>query len=481
MHLLPLLVLAHLSFIARVPACLADVAIPYTVLGPTPVSYGGMYALRTSYNQSYVPFNASYPTVHIGLSLSLLGTVKEQGWTDFLAMLVDVTNFRGGVRLNGVPHYVALTYSVDDGSPHLTQLIYSDMFSSGNYSAYIAPQTDTLLQALLPLLPASNATVLSTYNPDPADFSSGYPNLFGLLPPDNLIFRVSLNDINEQAQRYVAGGGHGSVNGIQTMCMFTVNAPLPQARAMGVREWIAVENARRKYSDNISVVVDTVWERTALDYSNYTAALAACPDNVDLMVLSTDDDDGLDAALALQASQLRPKAVIGLVPDRTIVVNDVAQMAIAAGWIIPVAILLGPASISQTGGVFTDIYDVAYANAVWRAGADLTNAAQNQYAYSYVTSFTVIMAALTVTQSLQPADMRTAILSLNGRTTAFSAIEFDNATGSNTLLIPFVSQALPTGQYLEGNASILLYPYNCQSAAQTVCLLYGAEWQCSLM
>ena len=148
-------------------------------------------------------------------------------------MLVDVTNFRGGIRVNGVPHYVSLTYSVDDGSPHLTQLIYSDMFNSDNYSAYIAPQTDTLLQALLPLLPASNATIVSTYNPDPADFSSGYLNLFGLLAPDNLLFRVSLTDINQRAQRYVAEGGAGSRHGIRTMCMFTVNESLPQVRAEG--------------------------------------------------------------------------------------------------------------------------------------------------------------------------------------------------------------------------------------------------------
>ena len=456
-----LLILIHLLPLA--PLCAADVAIPYTSLGPTPVSSGGWEALLASYNHSYVPWNASYPTVHIGLSLSLLGTVQEEGWTDFLAMLVDVTNFRGGIRVNGAPHYVSLTYSVDDGSPHLTQLIYSDMFNSDNYSAYIAPQTDTLLQALLPLLPASNATVVSTYNPDPADFSSGYLNLFGLLAPDNLLFRVSLTVINQRAQRYVAEGGAGSRHGIKTMCMFTVNESLPQVRAEGVREWIALENARRHGTDEVTLLVDAIWARTALDYDKYTAALAACPDNVDLMVLSASDTDGLDAALALQASQLGPKAVIGLVTDRTVDMNDPAQVATAAGWIIPVSVLLGPASIYGMGGIFTDIYDVFYANTVWRAGASLTHAAQNPYAYSYVTSFTVITASLTITRSLQPADMRAAMLSLNGQTTAFSGIEFDNATGFNTLLIPLVAQAMSSGQYTTTNSSGIVYPYNCQN------------------
>ena len=147
--------------------------------------------------------------------------------------------------------------------------------------------------------------------------------------------------------------------------------------------------------------------------------------------------------------------------------NDPAQVATAAGWIIPVSILLGPASIYGMGGIFTDIYDVFDANTVWRAGAGLTNAAQNPYAYSYVTSFTVITAALTITRSLQPADMRAAMLSLNGQTTAFSGIEFDNTTGFNTLLVPFVSQAMPSGQYTTTNSSGIVYPYNCQNEAYT--------------
>ena len=446
---------------ACLPLCRSAIALPYTVIGPTPASVGGMYALRSSYNRSYVAWNESYPTLHIGLSLSLLGTVLEEGWVDFLSMLVDVTNLRGGVKLNGVSHYVALTYSVDDGSPHLTELIYSDMFGSGNFSAFIAPQTDTLLQALLPLLPDSNATIISTYNPDPADFASGYRNLFGLLPPETLLFTVSLTDINKRAQEYVASGGVGSRHGIETVCMFTVNESLPQVRAEGVRDWIDAENARRNGSEPVQLLIDSIWRRTALDYNNYTEALVACPPGVDLMVLSTSDTDGLDAVLALEASQLRPKAVLGLVPDRTIVTSDPAQMATAAGWVLPVQIELGPATIYERGGIFTDIYDVAYANAVWRAGAGLTHAAQNSYAYTYLTSFTVITAALSNTKSLHPDDMRAAILSLNGETTALSGLEFDNTTGFNTQLVPLVAQATPSGQYTTtGNSSHILYPYD---------------------
>ena len=59
-----------------------------------------------------------------------------------------------------------------------------------------------------------------------------------------------------------------------------------------MREWIVLENARRNGTDDVNLLVDAIWERTALDYDNYTAALAACPDNVDLMILSASDTDG---------------------------------------------------------------------------------------------------------------------------------------------------------------------------------------------
>ena len=476
-----IVLLVHL--VAHLSVCLADVAIPYTELGPTPVSVDGMDALRTLYNRSYTPYNASYPTLRIGLSLSQL----DDGWTHFLAMLVDVTNFRGGVQLNGVQHNVAVTYSVDDGSAQLARLIYSDMFDSGNYSAFLAPQTDTLLQSLLPLLPASNATVVSTFTSDLADYSSGYRNLFGVLPPDNLLFSFSLTAVNEAAQQYVRRGGVGSVNGIRTLCMFTVNESLPQARAMGVRDWIATENARRQYQDNITVIVDAIWSRDACDFDNYTGALSACPDNVDLMMLSPSDSDGMDAALALRASQLRPKAVLGLIAGRIVNMDDVMQVATAAGWVLPVAVLVaGTASIYELGGVFTDISDVARANAVWRAGAGLASAAQNLFSYAYAVSFTVLTAALTQTRSLRPADMRDAVLSLNGLTTVLTALQFDNTTGYNTQLNTLVvTQALSTGQYVTVNSSGLQYPYNCQRTALPAhtCTAdgNGARWCCLLM
>ena len=54
-----------------------------------------------NYNVSYVPYNASYPTVAIGLSLPLVPDSVVQGADDFLAFTVDLTNFRGGVSVLG--------------------------------------------------------------------------------------------------------------------------------------------------------------------------------------------------------------------------------------------------------------------------------------------------------------------------------------------------------------------------------------------
>lgn len=70
----------------------------------------------------------------------------------------------------------------------------------------------------------------------------------------------SLDAVNEAAQLYAANGGKGgSVNGIKTFCMLSSNDTLVQAAAVGVRRWIAAENARRGGVDDIIVYVDGLW------------------------------------------------------------------------------------------------------------------------------------------------------------------------------------------------------------------------------
>ena len=457
--LLLLLFVLDLCCLSCVPIS-AEVALAYTILGPEPVSPGGVAALLASYNQSYVPWNSSYPTIRFGLSLSLLGTT-DAGYDDMLAYLVDITNFRGGVRVNGVPHYVSVTYSVDDGSSILTRLIYADMFNSGNFTAYMAPESDAQLQALLPILPGSNATMVAGLLTDPVDFTSGYECLFSMLPSDDITYVSSLNAINTRAQEYVADGGVGSANGIDTVCLFWVNESLSLTRAEGVRQWIWSENARRNHTDNVTILVDSSWYDPGPGYDNYTVALSLCRDGVDLMVLVTSDSDKLDAALALEASQLRPKAVIGLIVLNQINVDDSSQLTIAAGWVLPVVEQFPPSSLYYMGGVFSAQTDTMAGNLVWRAGAGKADNTQFEYAYSYSVSLSVLYTALTIGNSTQPADMRAAILSLDGQTTELAGIQFDS-DNVNVYNVPIVEQCSSNGTLIRGDSSVIQYPYNCQ-------------------
>ena len=465
--------LCAVLLLCSLPTLLADVAIPYTFLGPGPASPGGYAALLASYNKSYVPYNESYPTISFGISLSLL-SATDPGYDDMLAYLVDIINLRGGVRVNGVPHYISFTFSIDDGSPTLTRLVYTDMINSGNYTAYMSPESDALLQVLLPLLSESNATMFAMLPTDPDDYSTGYPYLYSMISTDDVMFNAALDEVNARAQQYVADGGEGSVHGISTVCMLTVNESLPEVRAAGVRQWIETENARRNNTDDIDVLLDGVWTSTPIGYSNYTDALAACPDGVDLMVLLASDSDGYDAVLALQASQLRPKAVLGLSTPAQLNVFDPSQVAVAAGWLLPVITEFPPSSLYSMGGVFYDQTDLATGNAIWRVGAEVANDPQYAYAYGYAVSVSVLLVALTIANSTQPADLRAAVLSLDGQTSVLGGIQF-NADNVNVYIAPLVGQATSSGSLSTGNCSVIQYPYDCQPTDTPVALILSAS------
>lgn len=210
------------------------------------------------------------------------------------------------------------------------------MFLSGEYALYLAPHGDALLQGLSSFLQSTQSLMLSVYNLDTGDYTTPHTNLVSISNTADAEWTQSLQVVNAAAQAHARSTGTGSVNGIKTFCMLSTNDTLVQAAAIGVRQWIAAENARRGNVDNITVYVDAIWAAnitgTFLDYLPY---LSDCPDAVDVMLLQDGSADTLNAQLALRASQLRPRAAIGLsAAIQLLNAPDMAQLA--AGWIYEV-------------------------------------------------------------------------------------------------------------------------------------------------
>jgi hypothetical protein len=446
--------------------------IPYTTLGPDVVNAGGIAALLVNWNASYLPRNASYPTLSFGLSLPIVAGSIVKGAPEILAMMVDVTNFRGGVNVVGQQHYLSITYTTDGNSPDLCAIVYDDMIRSANFTMLFAPAGDALLQAILPKLPGSGATLVSGINTDPADFALNYPNLFSSINTADSTFVAALQIINTAAHSWATQGGDGSANGITTVCIFTANETLLEASADGARTWITMENARRLNMDPIVILLDTQWDMTVTGgYMDYAAAFMACPDNSDVMLLQGASTSGLAVAQALAASRLRPKAVIGLNPATQIDQNNAAELLAAAGWILPNQVELGaPASIGTMGGVFTSSWDVVFADLYWRAGAN-TVAPQVQRSYSYPAILGFMTAALTAATSLTEAGLRAAILSLNGQTSTGGPIQLSNVTGVNIAPTPGASQISSAGVLVDSTVSILYpvdWPWNLVVAGDPI-------------
>ena len=469
---LPLLALLSLLLAASLqPASCTD-PIKYVTYGPDVVSPYGCAALLQQYNLSYAgPRQPNQPTLSIGLSLSLGYDALLTGMDVALQYIVDMVNFRGGLYVAGVPHYLSVTYSPDGASPELTQYIYQDMYASGNYSLYMAPSGDNLLQSLFPFLRSTQSLMFSVYNNDPADFVTPATNLVSLFNTESAEWVETLNLINQAAQAYAAAGGADatSVYGIKTFCMLSTNATLVQAAAEGVRGWIAKENARRGHADNITVYVDGVWAANVTGtYADYVPYLAACPDGVDLMLLQDGSTTTVNAQLALKASRLRPKAAIGLDPESTLLGSASATLD-AAGWTcsIPASTSL-VSTLPYVGSKWYGLGDIVYSQMVWGAGANVSG----QFpivGYAYTASFDILTAGLATSASKQPADVRAALQRLNGRTSALTGIEFDNVTGVNTATANTLIQIQADGSYhylantsdalLGFNTSVIAYPY----------------------
>ena len=60
--------------------------------------------------------------------------------------------------------------------------------------------------------------------------------------------------------------------------------------------------------------------------------LLLCPDDVDVMVMQPNSDSGVDIALTLALSQLRPRVAMGLSPNPLVVSSTSAVDASLIGW-----------------------------------------------------------------------------------------------------------------------------------------------------
>ena len=440
--------------------------IRYITYGPGVVSQLGVAYLLEAYNTSYVPRNTSAPTISIGLSLSLGEDSLLTGMDVAIQYIVDLVNFRGGINVTGVLHYLSITYATDGASEELTQYIYQDMYASGEYALYMAPEGDGLLQSLSSFLSSTQSLMFSVYNQDPIDFATANTNLVSLFNTDDAEWTESLDVINAGAQVYAAQTGTGSVNGIKTFCMLSTNDTLVQAAAEGVRQWIAAENARRGNTDNITVYVDGMWAANVTGtYEDYVPYLSSCPDGVDLMLLQDGSTTTMNAQLALKASRLRPRAALGLDPESSLLGSATLE---AAGWTwqLPASTTL-MSTLPQYGGKWYNLIDVGYSQAVWAAGANVTGFPFVGYAYTG--AIDILAAALAQSKSAKPADVRAALQGLNGQTALLSSLGFSNVTGINIAADSTIIQIQSDGTYryianqssyaLGYNTSAILYPY----------------------
>ena len=421
--------------------------IDYITYGPGVVSPMGVAYLLADHNASYVPRNASSPTINIGLSLSLGQNSLLTNMDIVLQFIVDLVNFRGGMTINGERHYLSITYATDGASDELTQYIYEDMYLSGQYALYLAPVGDGLVQSLSSFLASTQSLVYSVYNVDPTDFSTAHTNLVSLVDTADARWGGSLDVINRYAQLYAKSSGTGSVNGIKTFCMFSTTDTIVQAAAEGVRQWIAAENERRGNNDNITVYVDGIWAANLTgSYLDYVPYLSACPDGVDLMLLQDGSTTTLNGQQALAASQLRPKAALGLDPSNAIAAKKGVE-SIAAGWVYPLPAEGGLAStLPALGGKWFNVIDIITSLDVWAAGANVSSNVP-ELALGYVAVVDIIAAVLNQTASLSATDLRAALQSLNGQDALIVPLDVSNTTGVNVALASTVEQILSDGSY----------------------------------
>ena len=466
------------SLLPSASATLTADPIPYVTYGPGIVNLGGWYGLLAAYSNasavpyassastSYVPWNSSAPSIAVGLSLSLGQQSALDGIEPSLQFIVDLINFRGGVSVGGEAHYLSLTFALDDASDALTQLIYQDMAASGLYAAYLSPYGDAVTQALQPFLSSSQVLMMSPGNSDPADFLPG-DNLFSPLNTADMTWKDLLTAVNSQAALQAAAEGDGSVEGIESLCMYSSDAVLVQAAAQGVRDWVAAENARRTVS-LITVHADVSWSMnvtgTFLDYSSIMSG--SCPDGVDVMVVQDGSETDLNVALALAASQLKPKAAMGLNYQNAVVLAAASGVPVAAavplaGWLLTYPVNFPPATtLPRKGGKLGGSYDAGYAQYFYNLGANVTGSTPN-LAYVYWTALDTVQAAITQAASLNASDLRAGMLALDGEVGVLGLLNFSRSSGVNVAALSLLRQVNASGAVsnLQTGSFELVYPY----------------------
>src|SRR5439155_701293 len=141
---------------------------------------------------------------------------------------------------------------------------------------------------------------------------------------------------------------------------------------------------RRGGQDNITVLIDMSWSNAKTwTYLDYVAPLLLCPDGTDVMLMMADTASELQVTAALQASQKRPRAALGLNPVTQYNVESVADNAKIAGWVVPIPVSFEACTIGPLGGVFYSLTDASKSLYVWKLGnATLNNVTidSNQFA-----------------------------------------------------------------------------------------------------
>ena len=468
----PFLLALVLLLLSSSPSSAAT--IPYLTFGPGVVNPAGIAALNFSYPTGYVPRNSSYPTLPFALTTSMDATLPLDPLVAALQFWVDAVNYRGGVSYLGQPHYVSVTCANDDDSDVFAAFIYQDMFASNLSSLYLAPYSDSVLQAVTPLLPVYQPTMMATANLDPADYAAHYPNLFAQVNTADTRYDSPLSQVNLLAQQYHAQTGLGSPHGISTLCLFTANESLMVAAAGGVRQWVAAENLRRGGVDEVRILVDVRWSNAETGaYDDYVPFLLNCPDDADVMIMQADSTSGLQVAEALAASQRRPKAALGLEVGAqytfqsalsccVLHLSTAEQAAALVGWWITISVSLSESTLVAKGGTFSDVLDAATAQYIWKQGAGLSNLLDNDgKGLLYFSALGILTAAVTRTASLSAADMRGALLSLKGEQALLTGIDFDNVTGVNVAKSSSINAQVTRAGIVNATAfSHIEYPFD---------------------
>ena len=421
---------------------------------------------------------SSAPVLRVGLTWSRSGVnAVDASLPVTMQLLAELTNGHGGVWMDGVQYQVQLLMADDQSSAAYAQLLYAYLEQQLDVRLFVAPYGDTMIQQLSTHIAASNGTFVVGVGSDPMNYAGNTGNLFDFINTSDLLLRQSLDYINTAAQN-ASATSRQPMMGIATVCVFTATVdPLLRAQREGLLNWIATENGRRSASaaaaaqqlpadQLIQLVLDVAWPDSS-DATTCASYYSLCPADVDLVVALS---SGHGIITGLKASQLRPRAALGWTSDPLLVHDFVfiddgfehaynQDVADAAGWIIPVpldvpAAITVPAQIFATAQQFTPIF------ITYTAALNLSTTLSTVDA-TYANSWCTLMAAVNSSASTQRADMRRAVLSLNGQVAMSGLLQVSATSGINEAPLGTVAQCDGAVSCLFRDLqSLPLYPYD---------------------